>query len=199
MLADLKADGFRVSCWQLPYFVPKNKLFPELVAQNLVVRDAKGNLPYEDAVLDFSNPKTVEWYQGKLASLLNEGVSAIKVDFGEAAPDRRDLRRRAHRILRAQFVSAALQQGRRRHHQEDDRRQHHLGAQRVGGQPALSDSLGRRRRKHRRRHGGGTARRAFVRAFRFFVLEPRRRRFHGHVPSRRWTRICSRAGWRSAC
>jgi len=86
MLADLKADGFRVSCWQLPYFVPKNKLFPELVAQNLVVRDAKGNLPYEDAVLDFSNPKAVEWYQGKLAGLLNEGVSAIKVDFGEAAP-----------------------------------------------------------------------------------------------------------------
>ena len=86
MLADLKDEGFRVSCWQLPYFVPKNKLFSELVAQNLVVRDAKGNLPYEDAVLDFSNPKTVEWYQGKLANLLNEGVSAIKVDFGEAAP-----------------------------------------------------------------------------------------------------------------
>src|ERR1039457_4688150 len=87
MLADLKADGFRVSCWQLPYFVPKNKLFSELVEQNLVVRDAKGNLPYEDAVLDFSNPKAVEWNQGKLANLLNEGVSAIKVDFGEAAPE----------------------------------------------------------------------------------------------------------------
>ncbi len=87
MLADLKRDGFRVSCWQLPYFVPKNKLFPELVEQNLVVRDAKGNLPYEDAVLDLSNPKTVEWYQAKLANLLNEGVSAIKVDFGEAAPN----------------------------------------------------------------------------------------------------------------
>ena len=87
MLADLKAEGFRVSCWQLPYFVPKNKLFPELVAQNLVVRDGNSNLPYEDAVLDFSNPKTVEWYQGKLANLLKEGVSAIKVDFGEAAPN----------------------------------------------------------------------------------------------------------------
>ena len=37
-------------------------------------------------MLDFSNPKTVEWYQGKLAGLLNLGVSAIKVDFGEAAP-----------------------------------------------------------------------------------------------------------------
>lgn len=87
MLSDLKDEGFHVSCWQLPYFVPKNKLFPELVAQNLVVRDAKGNLPYEDAVLDFSNPKTVEWYQNKLANLLKMGVSAIKVDFGEAAPE----------------------------------------------------------------------------------------------------------------
>ena len=81
MLADLKHDGFRVSCWQLPYFVPKNKLFPELVEKNLVVRDAKGNLPYEDAVLDFSNPQTIEWYQGKLASVLKMGVGAIKVDF----------------------------------------------------------------------------------------------------------------------
>jgi alpha-D-xyloside xylohydrolase len=86
MLSDLKADGFHVSCWQLPYFVPKNKLFPELVGEKLVVRDGKGNLPYEDAVLDFSNPQTVDWYQGKLANLLRLGVSAIKVDFGEAAP-----------------------------------------------------------------------------------------------------------------
>jgi len=86
MLADLKDEGFRVSCWQLPYFVPKNTLFNELVANNLVVRDGKGDLPTEDAVLDFSNPKTVEWYQGKLANLLNLGVSAIKVDFGEGAP-----------------------------------------------------------------------------------------------------------------
>lgn len=86
MLGDLKDEGFHVSCWQLPYFVPKNKLFPEIVAQNLVVRDGKGNLPEEDAILDFSNPKTVAWYQEKLANLLNLGVSAIKVDFGEAAP-----------------------------------------------------------------------------------------------------------------
>jgi len=87
MLADLKGDGFHISCWQLPYFVPKNKLFPELVAKNLVVRDGKGNLPYEDAVLDLSNPETVAWYQGKLASVLKLGVGAIKVDFGEAAPN----------------------------------------------------------------------------------------------------------------
>ena len=87
MISDLKADGFHISLWQLPYFVPKNSLFNELVENNLVVRDAKGNLPYEDAVLDFSNPKTVDWYQAKLANLLKMGVGAIKVDFGEAAPE----------------------------------------------------------------------------------------------------------------
>ena len=86
MIADLKNDGFRISLWQLPYFVPKNTLFNELVEKGLIVRDPKGNLTYEDAVLDFSNPATVEWYQGKLANLLKMGVGAIKVDFGEAAP-----------------------------------------------------------------------------------------------------------------
>jgi len=86
MIADLKRDGFHISLWQLPYFVPKNSLFPEIVAKGLAVGDGKGNLPYEDAVLDFTNPATVQWYQEKIASLLKMGVGAIKVDFGEAAP-----------------------------------------------------------------------------------------------------------------
>jgi len=86
LLSDLKKDGFHVSLWQLPYFTPKNVLFKELVDKNLVVKDGKGNLPYEDAVLDFSNPTTVKWYQDKIAGLLKLGVGAIKVDFGEAAP-----------------------------------------------------------------------------------------------------------------
>ncbi|MFD2162866.1 TIM-barrel domain-containing protein [Paradesertivirga mongoliensis] len=86
LLSDLKKEGFHVSLWQLPYFTPKNTLFTELVQHNLVVKDAKGNLPYEDAVLDFSNPATIKWYQDKIAGLLKLGVGAIKVDFGEAAP-----------------------------------------------------------------------------------------------------------------
>lgn len=87
MLSDFKKDGFHVSLWQLPYFTPKNSLFKELVDNNLVVKDPKGNLTYEDAVLDFSNPATVKWYQNKIAGLLKLGVGAIKVDFGEAAPN----------------------------------------------------------------------------------------------------------------
>ncbi len=86
MIDDLKKSGFHISLWQLPYFVPKNRLYPEIIAKGLYVKDARGNPPYEDAVLDFSNPATVAWYQDKIAGLLKMGVGAIKVDFGEAAP-----------------------------------------------------------------------------------------------------------------
>ena len=86
MIKDLGKQGFKISLWQLSYFNPKNRLFPEIVEKGLAVTDGKGGLPTEDATLDFSNPATVKWYQKNLAGLLKMGVGAIKVDFGEAAP-----------------------------------------------------------------------------------------------------------------
>ena len=86
MVKDLLDDGFHISLWQLTYFTPKNKYFKEIVDKGMNVKNANGEMPYEDAVLDFSNPQTVAWYQDKLAGLLKIGVGAIKVDFGEAAP-----------------------------------------------------------------------------------------------------------------
>ncbi|WP_312444399.1 glycoside hydrolase family 31 protein [Lacrimispora sp.] len=86
MIQDLRQDGYRISLWQLPYFTPTNQLFKELCNNKLAVVNADGALPAEDAVLDFSNPQTVEWYQEKLKTLFQQGVSAIKADFGEAAP-----------------------------------------------------------------------------------------------------------------
>ncbi|MCE6988744.1 TIM-barrel domain-containing protein [Dyadobacter sp. CY323] len=86
MISDLKKQGFHTSLWQLPYFVPQNVLYPEIVEKGLAVKNANGTIPYEDAVLDFSNPNTIKWYEDKISGLLKLGVSAIKVDFGEAAP-----------------------------------------------------------------------------------------------------------------
>jgi len=86
MLKDLKKQGFRTCLWQLPYFTPKNRYFRTLVEEGMAVKNPAGGLPYEDAVLDFSNPKTVQWYQEKLSGLLKQGVAVIKADFGEAAP-----------------------------------------------------------------------------------------------------------------
>ena len=86
MLKQLAKDGFHTCLWQLPYFTPKNRFFPEIIEKGLHVTNATGGMPYEDAVLDFSNPETVSWYQEKITGLLKQGVSTIKCDFGEAAP-----------------------------------------------------------------------------------------------------------------
>ncbi len=86
MLKQMKDMGFHVDLWQLPYFTPKNKFFKELIYNNMEVKNAAGGMPYEDVVLDLSNPSTVKWYQDKIAGLIRQGVSAIKCDFGEAAP-----------------------------------------------------------------------------------------------------------------
>ena len=86
MLKLLSKDGFHTCLWQLPYFTPKNRFFPEIIEKGLHVVNAAGGMPVEDAVLDFSNPATVSWYQSKIEGLMKQGVSTIKCDFGEAAP-----------------------------------------------------------------------------------------------------------------
>ena len=173
MIADLRDDGFHISLWQLPYFTSKNELFDTIVKEGYEVKNEGGQGPYLDAILDFSNPSTVKWYQGLLANLLKLGVGAIKVDFGEDAPLGWRLCFRSHRLVRAQPLSPALQQSRRRDYEANHRRQHHLGSQRLGRQPALPAPLGRRRRKHRQRHGRHASRRPVLRPLRIQLLEPR--------------------------
>ncbi|TWT31309.1 Alpha-xylosidase [Posidoniimonas corsicana] len=86
MIADLRDDGFRVCLWQLPYFTSKNRLYDEARRAGLFVKNRSGRVPAEDGVLDFTNPDAVAWYTEKLRGLLELGVGAIKVDFGEDAP-----------------------------------------------------------------------------------------------------------------
>ena len=46
---------------------------------------ATGDPPADDAIIDMSDPRAVEWYQDKLARLLEMGVGFFVADFGEAA------------------------------------------------------------------------------------------------------------------
>ena len=146
LFADLKKEGFHVSLWQLPYFVPKNLLFPEIVSQGLAVRDGKGNLPSEDAVLDFSNPKTVDLVSGQAGGAAEAGRRRDQGGLRRGRAVQRPVRLRTHWLLRAQPLSTALQQGGRRRDPQRQPRKLDLGAQRVGRQSALSAALGRRLR-----------------------------------------------------
>lgn len=86
LIADLKQQGFHISLWQYTYMTSKNELWKEMVAKGYYVKNDSGQLPAEDATIDFTNPEAVKWYQDKLRDLLKLGVGAIKVDFGEGAP-----------------------------------------------------------------------------------------------------------------
>ena len=86
LMADLKEQGFHITLWQYTYFTSKNDLWKEMVDNGYHVKNDRGQLPAEDATIDLSNPEAVKWYQGKIRDLLNLGVGAIKVDFGEGAP-----------------------------------------------------------------------------------------------------------------
>lgn len=86
MISDLRSMGFRVSLWQIPYITPNNALYREAVEKGFLITDCDGNPATEDAIVDFSNPEAVAWYQALLARLLEAGISCIKADFGEAAP-----------------------------------------------------------------------------------------------------------------
>lgn len=86
MINALKQQSFHLSLWQLPYFTPNNSLYRELIDQRYVILDGDGKLPTEDAIIDFSNPEAIMWYQALLSKLFDLGISAIKADFGEGAP-----------------------------------------------------------------------------------------------------------------
>lgn len=92
MIARLREQGFRLTLWQLPYIATDSKLYAEGVANGYFAKQADG-APYhingffgQTAVIDFSNPDAVAWYQSKFAPLFDMGVAAIKTDFGEGAP-----------------------------------------------------------------------------------------------------------------
>ena len=86
MISDLAKQGFRISMWQLPYFTAKNALFRDAAKKGYFVKNAGGELPFEDGIIDMSNPQAQSWYEGLLTGLLNLKIGAIKVDFGEDAP-----------------------------------------------------------------------------------------------------------------
>jgi alpha-D-xyloside xylohydrolase len=93
MLRELKKNGFKVSLWEQPY-VPKNsKMFEEGKKFGYFIKDKTGRIcPFRDfmnpvsAIVDFSNPNAVKWYQAKHQKLLKQGVSAFKTDMSEAVP-----------------------------------------------------------------------------------------------------------------
>lgn len=94
MTAQLLERGFHVSVWQWPYYTLENPLLDEARQRHLLAERTsrhtyllEGGWNEDAGLLDVSNPDAISWFQGKLRRVLDAGVSAIKVDFGEGAPN----------------------------------------------------------------------------------------------------------------
>ncbi|MDN3293575.1 alpha-xylosidase [Streptomyces ficellus] len=92
MLARLKERGLRISMWINPYIAQKSALFAEGAHHGYLVRNPRGDIWQWDlwqagmALVDFTNPAARAWFQGKLKTLLDQGVDCFKTDFGERVP-----------------------------------------------------------------------------------------------------------------
>ncbi|MFB5759795.1 alpha-xylosidase [Paenibacillus medicaginis] len=92
MLRRLKEKGLKICAWINPYIAEKSILFDEGMENGYLVKTADGSVWQWDmwqagmALVDFTNPDAVAWYQSKLATLIDQGVDCFKTDFGERIP-----------------------------------------------------------------------------------------------------------------
>jgi alpha-D-xyloside xylohydrolase len=92
MLARLHAKGLKVSVWINPYIAQKSPLFAEGAREGYFLKRPNGLTWQTDlwqpgmAIVDFTNPAAVAWYQGHLRRLMAMGVDCFKTDFGERIP-----------------------------------------------------------------------------------------------------------------
>lgn len=92
MLRRLKERGLRICVWINPYVAQRSVLFAEGKRLGYLVRNPDGSVWQWNmwqagmALVDFTNPDAVAWYQGKLRALLDQGVDCFKTDFGERIP-----------------------------------------------------------------------------------------------------------------
>lgn len=90
MIEKLHGMGYQVMVWVCPYVSPDSLKYREARDQGILIRTPEGE-PYlakwwngYSAVLDFSNPKAVQWLKCQLDALTEMGVDGFKFDAGDS-------------------------------------------------------------------------------------------------------------------
>lgn len=92
MLKRYHERGLKICVWINPYIGQMSYLFKEGKEKGYLLKKTDGSVWQTDlwqpgmALVDFTNPDAVAWYQSKLKALLDMGVDCFKTDFGERVP-----------------------------------------------------------------------------------------------------------------
>lgn len=92
LLKKIHDKGIKICVWINPYIAQKSRLFKEGMEKGYFIKRSNGDVWQWDkwqagmAIVDFTNPDAVKWYQGYLKELLHQGVDVFKTDFGERIP-----------------------------------------------------------------------------------------------------------------
>jgi alpha-D-xyloside xylohydrolase len=96
MIDDLHEKGFRLSLWEHPHVPVGTDAFETGVREGYFVDTPQGKPyvmdrtcqgSYRGAIVDFTDPDAVAWWQGKHHDLLEMGVDVFKTDYGEYLPE----------------------------------------------------------------------------------------------------------------
>ncbi|MEZ5647529.1 MAG: glycoside hydrolase family 31 protein [Alphaproteobacteria bacterium] len=106
-LSQIKAQHFKVCCWEYPLVSIHNPLFEELAKKGWLLKTESGEayryawdvdpksspfgsvltpLPVS-GIFDFTHPEAYGWWQDQHKALFEVGVDVMKTDFGEQVPD----------------------------------------------------------------------------------------------------------------
>lgn len=94
LLKNIHDKGIKICVWINPYIAQKSRLFAEGIEKGYFTKKTNGDIWQWDkwqagmAIVDFTNPSAVKWYQRYLKKLLNQGVDVFKTDFGERIPSK---------------------------------------------------------------------------------------------------------------
>jgi len=105
MISDLHEMGYKVLLWIVPYITPHAANYQEGHKRGYFVKTPEGedymvtwwkpsgspelgvHSDRTGAMIDFTNPAAVSWWQGQLKKVVDLGIDGFKMDDGEQLPD----------------------------------------------------------------------------------------------------------------